>query len=91
VKDLRPALARAADAFRVPSPRDALAQAQSLMTALADLDGAYASDLATVRNSDVAEMLKQQVMSTLEQRHRERRARVLRRLEAIQRRAAAAA
>ena len=86
----RRSLAWAANAARVSYPSDVLAPTQSLSAALTDLDCAYESDLDTVRSSDVSEVLKTQVMSTLRQRHQERRARIVRQLEEAQRRAVTA-
>ncbi len=59
---------------------------QRLLAALADLDRAYDSDVETVRSSNVPEIIKQSVIQTLEQRHQERRAPLVRQLEALQRR-----
>ena len=87
----RRSLAWAANATRVSYPSDVRAPTKSISAALTDLDCAYESDLDTVRSSDVSEVLKTQVMSTLRQRHQERRARIIRQLEDAQRRAAMAA
>ncbi len=56
-------------------------QVQSLLAALADLDAAYESDVATVRASDVPEVLKQEVIRTLQRHHKERRASYLQQRE----------
>jgi hypothetical protein len=64
-----------------------LRQVQSLLSELADLDCAFESDLATVQASEVPEAIKQEVLRTLEERHRERRIPLDRHLEALRSRA----
>ena len=78
--------ARAGDARTYFSP-DVLGRMQSLLAALADLDCAYESDLDTVRSSDAPEVIRQAVIRTLEQQHQNRRAHLVRQLEALQERA----
>ena len=70
---------------------EVLARTQSLLAALADLDSGVAADLKTIRRSDMPEVLKTEVTSTLQQRHRERRDSIVRELEALHRRAVVAA
>ncbi len=76
--------ARPGDARAYYAP-DVLRQVQSLLSALADLDCAFESDLATVRASDVPEVIKQEVLRTLDERHQERRALLVHQLERLQR------
>jgi len=64
-----------------------LQQVQSLLSALADLDCAFESDLATVQASEVPEVIKQEVLRTLQERHQERRTPMVRQLEALHSRA----
>ena len=78
------ASARPGDARAYYAPH-VLRQAQSLLSALADLDCAFESDLATVRASDVPEVIKQEVLRTLDERHQERRALLVHQLERLQR------
>jgi hypothetical protein len=73
---------RDARAYYAPDLLDAM---QRLLAALADLDRAYDSDVETVRSSNVPEIIKQSVVQTLEQRHQERRAPLVRQLERLQR------
>ena len=87
----RCASAQAADAARVSYSPDVLRQMQSLLAALADIDCAYESDLDTIRTSDTPELIKQEVMRTLQQRHQERRAPYVRQLEILQRQVLVAA
>ncbi len=68
-----------------------LPQMQSLLAALADIDCAYEIDVETVRASHTPEIIKNNVIATLQQRHQERRAPYIRQLEALQRRALKAA
>ncbi len=76
--------ARPGDARAYYAPH-VLQQVQSLLSALADLDCAFESDLATVRASDVPEVIKQEVLRTLDERHQERRALLVHQLERLQR------
>jgi hypothetical protein len=62
----------------------ALHTQQSLLATLADLDCAYDIDLETVETSGVPESIKREVIRTLKQRHQERRAPYVRKLEALQ-------
>ena len=62
----------------------ALHMLQSLLATLADLDYAYDVDVETVEASGVPESIKREVIRTLKQRHQERRAPYLRKLEALQ-------
>jgi hypothetical protein len=59
---------------------------QSLLATLADIDLAHKSDIETVRNSSAEDWLKQATIRRLQQRHGERRAPYVRRLEALQKR-----
>jgi hypothetical protein len=54
---------------------------------LADLDCAFESDLTTVQASDVPEVIKQEVLRTLQERHQERRTPLARQLQALHSRA----
>jgi hypothetical protein len=74
-------------AFPVSYCPEVLAKTQSLLAALADLDSGVAADLKTIRRSDLPEVLRKEVISTLQQRHIERRASILRQLEALHQRA----
>jgi hypothetical protein len=78
--------AREGDARAYYAPH-VLQQVQSLLSGLADLDCAFESDLATVQASDVPEVIKQEVLRTLEERHRERRTLIVGQLEALHSRA----
>ena len=78
-------------AFPVSYCPEVLARTQSLLAALADLDFGVAADLKTIGRSDMPEVLKTEVTSTLQQRHNERRASIVRELEALHRRAVVAA
>ena len=55
-------------------PSGLLPSLQSLLASLADIDFEHDSDVETVRNSPVDDWLKQTVIRTLEERHRQRRA-----------------
>ena len=79
-----PARPGAARAYYAPH---VLQQVQSLLSELADLDCAFESDLATVQASDVPEVIKQEVLRTLDERHQERRTPIVRQLEALHSRA----
>ncbi len=57
---------------------------QSILAALAEIDRAYATDLDTVGTSDAPVEIKQGVIDTLRQKHRERRAPYLQELQALQ-------
>ena len=78
--------ARATDARAYYAPH-VLQQVQSLPSALADLDFAFGSDLTTVQASEVPEVIKQEVLRTLQERHQERRTPLVRQLEALHSRA----
>ena len=78
--------ARPGDARAYYAPH-VLQQVQSLLSELADLDGAFESDLATVQASDMPEVIKQEVLRTLQERHQERRIPIARQLEALHSRA----
>ena len=78
--------ARPGDARAYYAP-DVLQQVQSLLSALADLDCAFESDLATVQASEVPEVIKHEVLRTLQERHQERRTPMVRQLEALHSRA----
>ena len=78
--------ARPGDARAYYAPH-VLQQVQSLLSALADLDCAFESDLATVRASNAPEVIKQEVLRTLDERHQERRTPIVRQLEALHSRA----
>ena len=78
--------ARPGDARAYYAPH-VLRQVQSLLSELADLDCAFESDLATVQASDVPEVIKQEVLRTLDERHQERRTPIVRKLEALHSRA----
>jgi hypothetical protein len=67
-------------------PPDLQPLLQSILAALADIDFVHASEIAIVRYSDADEWLKQTVIRRLEERHRERRAPFVRRLEAMEER-----
>ena len=73
------------DAARL-HPSAPLPPRQSLLATLADLDFEHASDVETVRNSPVDDWLKQAVIRTLEERHRQRRAPYVKQLEHLERR-----
>jgi hypothetical protein len=85
-KTSRRAPARLGDA-RAYYPPDLLGSMQRLLAALGDLDCAFESDLATVQASDVPEVIKQEVLRTLEERHQERRTPLVRQLEGLHSRA----
>jgi hypothetical protein len=68
-----------------------LPRLQSTLAALADLDCAYEKDRETVTSSGAPDSIKQKVIGTLQQRHRDARARYVRRLETLHRRAITAA
>lgn len=55
-----------------------------LLKTLADIDFEHESDVETVRSSSVDEWLKQAVIRTLQERHRERRAPYVRQLDVLQ-------
>ena len=78
--------ARPGDARAYYAPH-VLRQVQSLLSELADLDCAFESDLATIQASNAPEVIKQEVLRTLEERHRERRTPLVRQLEALRSRA----
>ncbi len=59
---------------------------QSLLAALADIDFAHLGDIETVRNSATDAWLKQAVIRRLEESHRQRRAPVVRQIEALEER-----
>ncbi len=82
--------AQAGSLDHVYSPK-ILAQMQSLLAALADIDCAYEMDVETVRNSHTPEIIKQGVLGTLQEQHQARRAPYVRRLEALQRQVRSAA
>ncbi len=90
MKTSRCASAQTEDAVRVSYSPDVVRQMQSLLAALADIDCAYESDLDTIRTSDTPEVLKQEVMRTLQQRHQERRASYVQQIEMLQRQVVAA-
>jgi hypothetical protein len=73
------------DAAR-PYPSELVPSLQSLLATLADLDFEHTSDVETVRNSPVEDWLKQTVIRTLEERHRQRRAPCIGQLERLERR-----
>lgn len=56
----------------------------ALLAALADIDIASESDLEVVRNSATDEVLKQKIIESLQQQHRERRKPFIRQLTALQ-------
>ncbi len=68
---------------RIYSPA-VLPMLQSLLATLADLDCACDGDLEAVENSGVPDSIKQEVIRTFKQRHQERRAPYLRKLQALQ-------
>jgi hypothetical protein len=57
---------------------------RALLAALTEIDHAYEADLETVRTSDAPIAIKQAVIDTLRQRHQERRAPYLQKLQALQ-------
>jgi hypothetical protein len=57
---------------------------QSLLADLADIDFEHASDVESIRTSTAEEWLKQTAIRKLQERHRERRAPYVRKLEAVQ-------
>ena len=59
---------------------------QSLLATLAEIDFAHQGDMEAVRNSSAEDWLKQATLRRLQQRHDERRAPYVRRLEALQER-----
>jgi hypothetical protein len=67
-------------------PSGLLPSLPSLLATLADIDFEHDSDVETVRNSSVDEWLKQTVIRTLEERHRQRRAPYVAQLERSQKR-----
>ena len=73
---------------RVPRlyPSDLRPRLQTVLAALADLDFAFESDLEAIKRSAVDEVLKQQAMARLHDRHRERRAPHLAQLAKLERR-----
>jgi len=70
----------------VPYASAPLPTRQSLLAILADIDFEHASDVQTVRDSSVDELIKQAVIRTLEERHRHRRAPYVERLKRLERR-----
>lgn len=67
-------------------PSELLLSLQSLLATVADIDFEHESDVETVRNSSTDDWLKQTVIRTLEERHRQRRAPYIGRLERLERR-----
>ena len=67
------------------SPR-VLSSFRALVAALEDIDCCYDGDLETVRNSGIPDVLKQEVLRTLQQRHEACRAPYVRRLTALHKR-----
>jgi len=67
-------------------PSDIQPVLQSILAALADIDCAHESAVASVRNSIADDWLEQSVIRRLEERYRERRAPYVRQLEAVQER-----
>jgi len=65
-------------------PPDFLPLLQSLLATLADIDFEHESDIETVRNSAADEWLKQTTIRKLQERHQERRAPYVRRLDGLQ-------
>jgi hypothetical protein len=65
-------------------PPDFLPLLQLLLATLADIDYEHESDIETVRNSAADEWLKQATIRKLQDRHRERRAPYVRRLNGLQ-------
>jgi hypothetical protein len=59
---------------------------QALRATLAEIDFAFESDLEVVKNSTMDESLKQAVIATLQQRHRQRRAAYVHQLAALRER-----
>ena len=59
---------------------------QSLLADLVDIDCEHASDVESIRTSTAEEWLKQTAIRNLQERHRERRAPYVRKLEAVQER-----
>ena len=65
-------------------PPDLLPLLQLLLATLADIDYEHESDIETVRISAADEWLKQATIRKLQERHRERRAPYVRRLDGLQ-------
>ena len=86
-KTNRRAPAQAQDAACVSYSPNLVSQVQSVLAALVDLDFAYESDFGTIHGSDAPDVIKREVLRTLEHRHQERRAVLVRQLEALHRRA----
>lgn len=63
---------------------DILPLLQSLLRTLADIDFEFERDLELIANSTIDETLKQKAVSTLRQRHEERRTPYLREIAALQ-------
>lgn len=80
--DIRRALGRAPASGRRSGP-ERRQQVRDLLAALAEIDHAFEADLETVRTSDAPVAVRQGVVDTLRLRHRERRAPLLRKLEAL--------
>ncbi len=66
-------------------PPEILPLLQSLLAILADLDFEHESDVQTVRESSADEWLKQTTIQKLQERHHERRASYVRKLESLPR------
>ena len=77
------ARARTSNGVCADSSIDRRARMQSIRLVLADIDRAYEGDVETVLRSEAPEVIKQEVLNTLKQRHQERRARYEQQLEVL--------